>query len=369
MKVAYAKMTKLTGEELLSKLKETDNLGKSDQARACGYFEEREDGSQRINFMDFYAAVSDARSLGKTVDSDGDSQIDLLPAEWRALTEDQCNQKITSEKLDPEILKAFSRIEEHKYSVALSENTPANILEQLREEGDYFVGQALIMRCLPLEVRCLDESDICSLIKSGSIQDSALAKLSAANSWDIREAVASAPNASKTTLKTALADKDPGIQAIAAKKLIPDDLRELSSEELAKRIVQGEIENESVEIVIKSGDWKVRFASHLASEGELDDFALDSKKAFAYRCFDALNRDGDLILGDDQKLIILRSGSAGDEDYAITLEKVALDEDGDPDDYEQLGYYDNSIGSVESAIEDYLANDGLIGDLESSLPS
>ena len=28
-------MTKLIGEELLSKLKETEDLGKSDQARAC----------------------------------------------------------------------------------------------------------------------------------------------------------------------------------------------------------------------------------------------------------------------------------------------------------------------------------------------
>ena len=362
-------MTRLTGEELLSKLKQTEDLGKSDQARACGYFEERDDGSQRINFMDFYAAVSDARSLGKTLDSYGDNKIDSLPDEWSALTEDQRNQKITSEILDPEILRVFSRIDEHKYSVALSENTPENVLDQLREEGDYFVGQALIMRCLPLDIRCLDESDICSLIQSGGIQVDALAKLAAANSWNIREAVASAPNASEAILRTALADKDPSIQAIAANKLIPDDLRELSSEQVAKKIISGEIDAESLDIVIKSGDWKVRFASHLISEGELDDFSLDSKKAFAYRCFDALNRDGDLILGDDQKLIILRSGSAGDEDYTITLEKVVLDEDGDPDDYEQLGYYDNSIESVESAIQDYLANDGLIGDLESSLLS
>ena len=53
-------MTKLTGEHLLRKLRETEDLGKSDQARACGYVETREDGSQRINFMEFYEAVSDA---------------------------------------------------------------------------------------------------------------------------------------------------------------------------------------------------------------------------------------------------------------------------------------------------------------------
>jgi hypothetical protein len=364
-------MTKLIGEELLSKLKEIEDLGKSDQARACGYVEVLEDGSQRINFMDFYAAVSDARSpgAGDISESDGENQIDALPAEWRALTEEHRIKRLTSEKVDTEILSIFSRIDEYKYAVALSENTPVHILDQLQEEGDYFVSQALIMRCLPFEIRCLDESDICALIQLGSIQDAALAKLSAANSWDIKEAVASAPNASNSTLIIVLADKDPRIQEIAARKLISDDLRELSSEELAKRIVGGKIENELVDIVLKGGDWKVRFAAHLASEGEHTDLLLDTEQGFAYRCFDALNRDGDLILGDDQKLIILRSGSAGDEEYTITLEKVMLDEDGDPEDYEQISYYESSLDAVASAIRDYLENDGKIEDIENSLPS
>jgi len=362
-------MTKLTGAELLRKLKEVEELGKSDQARACGYFEVKEDGSQRINFMDFYAAVSDARSPGDRTESDGENQIDALPADWRDLTEDQRIKRLMSEKVDTDILSIFSQIDEYKYAVALSENTPAHILDQLREEGEYFVSQALIMRCLPLDIRCLEEHEICSSIKSGSVEDYALAQLCFANSWDIREAVASAPNASKATLTIVLADKDPRIQEIAARKLISDDLRELSSDELAKRIARGDVEDESITIVVKSGDWKVRFAAHLASEGELTDLLLDTEQAFAYRCFDALNRDGDLILGDDQKLIILRSGSAGDEEYTITLEKVILDEDGDPEDYEQISYYDSSFDAVGSAIRDYLANDGKIEDIENSLPS
>ena len=46
-----------------------------------------------------------------------------------------------------------------------------------------------------------------------------------------------------------------------------------------------------------------------------------------------------------------------------------LDDDGDPEDYEQLSYYDSSLESLESAINDYLENDGTMEDLINSLPA
>ena len=48
---------------------------------------------------------------------------------------------------------------------------------------------------------------------------------------------------------------------------------------------------------------------------------------------------------------------------------MILDDNGDPEAYEQVGYYDSSLGSVESAIREYLDNDGDIEDLVSSLPA
>ena len=105
-------MTKLTGEHLLRKLRETEDLGKSDQARACGYVETREDGSQRINFMEFYEAVSDAQSNQGSAETANDAQIADIPDAWRALSEDERINKIMTEKIEKEILEVFGKIDE-----------------------------------------------------------------------------------------------------------------------------------------------------------------------------------------------------------------------------------------------------------------
>lgn len=107
----------------------------------------------------------------------------------------------------------------------------------------------------------------------------------------------------------------------------------------------------------------------MLDNSEIDQFESNESQALAFRFLDAFNGKGDLILGDEQKLVLLCSGSAGDDDYTITLERVILDEEGEPEDYEQTGYYDSSLESIDSAIKDYLEKDGAIEDLLSTLPA
>ena len=361
-------MTKLTGEELLHKLRETEDLGKSDQARACGYVETREDGSQRINFMEFYEAVSDAKFSGAN-ETPRKDPVNDIPDTWQALTEDERINKIMTEDIEKEILEVFGKIDEYKYAVALSENTPHQLLDELGKEGDYFVCQAIIMRCLPKTLRSQDEDKICDAIKSGEVETEALSSLCKVNSWNIREAIANATNASANTLEIMMDDGDPTIQKIAAKRLLPEQIKALSNIDTAKLILSGEIKEEYTAMAEKAGNWQVRYACYLVENGQIDQFDSNESQALAFRCLDAFNGNGDLILGDDQKLILLRSGSAGDDVYTITLERVILDEDDDPEDYEQIGYYDSSLESIESAINDYLENDGAIEDLLSALPA
>ena len=253
--------------------------------------------------------------------------------------------------------------------MSLSENTPSRLLDELSEEGDYFVCQAIIMRCLPKTLRCQDEDNICNAIKSGKAEIEALSELSKANSWNIREAIANATNASSDILAIMLNDEDPNIQEIAAKRLLPDEMKKRSNTDIAKLILSGGLKEEHTEIVAKAGNRKLRYASYLLDNSEIDQFESNESQALAFRCLDAFNGNGDLILGDDQKLVLLCSGSAGDDDYTITLERVILDEEGDPEGYEQIGYYDSSLESIDSAIKDYLENDGAIEDLLSTLPA
>ncbi len=68
--------------------------------------------------------------------------------------------------------------------------------------------------------------------------------------------------------------------------------------------------------------------------------------------------DSDIILGDAYDLILIRSGADGDRAFTITLEKVLLDSDGDPEDYEVIGSFGSDIKTFESAIQAYLNNGG-----------
>jgi hypothetical protein len=54
---------RLIGGELLAKIKELGDVGKSDLVRACGYFSQRPDGSTRLNFTEFYEALLEAKDI------------------------------------------------------------------------------------------------------------------------------------------------------------------------------------------------------------------------------------------------------------------------------------------------------------------
>jgi len=53
----------LKGAELLAKAKELEGSTKTQLARGCGYVTTNPDGSERVNFTAFYAALLDAKGL------------------------------------------------------------------------------------------------------------------------------------------------------------------------------------------------------------------------------------------------------------------------------------------------------------------
>ncbi|APD48867.1 AbrB family transcriptional regulator [Synechococcus sp. CS-602] len=58
----------LTGSDLLTKVKELGDVGKSELVRAAGYVSVKKDGTERLNFTAFYEALLEAKgvSLGTT---------------------------------------------------------------------------------------------------------------------------------------------------------------------------------------------------------------------------------------------------------------------------------------------------------------
>ena len=66
--------------------------------------------------------------------------------------------------------------------------------------------------------------------------------------------------------------------------------------------------------------------------------------------------DGDIIVGDEDKLIMIRSGSEHDTEYYITIEKVLGDE---PENYEykiieQYLMRNGDTNTMKKALEEYL---------------
>ena len=53
----------LTGQELLSKVKEMGDAPKTELATACGYVSKKKDGSDRVNFTAFYEALLNAKGV------------------------------------------------------------------------------------------------------------------------------------------------------------------------------------------------------------------------------------------------------------------------------------------------------------------
>lgn len=60
---ATAIETKLTGAELLAKVKELGDIPKSDLVRATGYVSTKKDGNERLNFTAFYEALLEAKGV------------------------------------------------------------------------------------------------------------------------------------------------------------------------------------------------------------------------------------------------------------------------------------------------------------------
>ena len=53
----------LTGQELLSKVKEMGDAPKTELATGCGYVSKKKDGSDRVNFTAFYEALLNAKGI------------------------------------------------------------------------------------------------------------------------------------------------------------------------------------------------------------------------------------------------------------------------------------------------------------------
>ena len=94
--------------------------------------------------------------------------------------------------------------------------------------------------------------------------------------------------------------------------------------------------------------------------------ALKKDKEISDKLIEKLTKDfdadGDIIVGDEDRLIMLRSGSPSDKEYNITIEKVSADpDDEDNKNYDVLDEFsmeNKDKETMKKAIESFLKNGG-----------
>jgi len=57
------KIEPLTGEALINRVTELDNISKEEKAKACGYYTITKNGHERVNMMQFLNALIDAEGI------------------------------------------------------------------------------------------------------------------------------------------------------------------------------------------------------------------------------------------------------------------------------------------------------------------
>ena len=119
----------LVGAELLAKVKELGDVGKSDLVRACGYFSIKEDGGERLNFTGFYEALLGAKGVG--LDSASGSNDD----------EGEDEEKSIYIKTEPGGHVLFGKLSEEQVDELRICIDNQELSEELSEIGDNSYGQ------------------------------------------------------------------------------------------------------------------------------------------------------------------------------------------------------------------------------------
>ncbi len=264
----------LVGAELLAKVKELGDVGKSDLVRACGYFSIKEDGGERINFTGFYEALLEAKGVDmstNTADSDdceesesSDEEPINLPSDWKDLESHEIVDRLRdSVEVRPDVLTSLASSEDWtvRQAVAWHCNTPDDVVKKLADDDDSDVSQATRDRKLPKTWRFMDRDEKIEALKSDDVPSEIIESLASSEDWRLRQAVAWSPSAPESTLTRLKEDEDDDIkEAVITERKLPIDWRFMSGWDKAERLREESPELTILEILAQSRDSDVRRA-------------------------------------------------------------------------------------------------------------
>ena len=189
-----------------------------------------------------------------------------LPEEWKLLDDDQRNERLNEGVVPIEVLEilAISLNWKIRQAVARHEGTPDARLNQLAEDGNSDVRQAIKDRPLPLEWQKLDEYERVEKLSEPIVPSEVLQLLSQSSSWRVRRAVARSRSVSEEILDRLKDDDDSDVASAAREGLLslklPQEWRLLDADQRVERVNEGIVPVEVLELLAISSNWYIRQA-------------------------------------------------------------------------------------------------------------
>jgi len=189
-----------------------------------------------------------------------------LPDEWRLLDDSDRIERLKEGAAPVEVLEllAISSNWQIRQAVARHEDTPEAVLNQLADDDDSDVKQAIEDRRLPIEWRHLDENERIERLADPVVPPDVLEVLSHSGNWLIRQAVAQNRSVEEEILNRLKDDDDSDVASAARDGLLsrrlPDEWRLLDDSDRIERLKEGAAPVEVLELLAISSNWQIRQA-------------------------------------------------------------------------------------------------------------
>ena len=274
---------RLIGSDLLAKIKELGDVGKSDLVRACGYFSSRPDGSERLNFTDFYEALLEAKGIETSSSSSSDSEDEEEPT------------------IDFDVLWAYFQDgggeiwnEDETVYLGTFEGDPGTYIVEVNGPDDYGVPYCTGREDLPRVVEAfidnggsisdllkalgttsttsnkiilpedweqLENSEVVERLKTSvDISDNILRALSGSDDWEVRQAVAWHENTPTDVLEVLAEDGDSDVRRATQERSLPSEWRTKSEDEKVSALQAADVPLVVIQALATSERWTLRQA-------------------------------------------------------------------------------------------------------------
>jgi len=198
-----------------------------------------------------------------------------LPQEWRLLDDSDRIDRLKEAEVPVDVLEllAISANWRIRQAVARHEGTPDAVLNQLADDDDSDVKQAIEDRRLPVEWRHLDEDERINTIRSTSVDLEVLETLSKSPSWRVRQAVASTTRTPLVVLEQLSRDRYSEVQRSAMDSLVqtqlPEEWKQLSEMQKIKRLKSSHASSKVLELLALSSSIEIRDAVAMNSNASI----------------------------------------------------------------------------------------------------